>query len=269
MIEGFSGFGFPKAHGAAFGLLAYQSTWLRVHHPAEFLCALLNEQPMGFYVARHARPRRPAPRARGARPRRAAQRGRVHASTPDGAIRIGLAYVNGRARATRSEALVAARAERGGPVRLAGRARRAARGPAAAVARAPGVGGRVRRAHGRRPARGPVGAGRAAPSEARARARTQLALPLAAPRRPAAAPARRLGPDARRLRRHRPDHRRAPARPPAARPPRRGGHERRPRTRSPTAAASQVGGLVVARQRPGTANGIVFLLLEDETGRST
>jgi error-prone DNA polymerase len=49
MIRGFAGFGFPKAHGAAFGLLAYQSTFLRVHHPAEFLCALLNEQPMGFY----------------------------------------------------------------------------------------------------------------------------------------------------------------------------------------------------------------------------
>ena len=49
MIQGFSGFGFPKAHGAAFGLLAYQSTWLRVHYVQEFLCALLNEQPMGFY----------------------------------------------------------------------------------------------------------------------------------------------------------------------------------------------------------------------------
>jgi error-prone DNA polymerase len=49
MVQGFSGFGFPKAHGAAFGLLAYQSTWLRVHYAPEFLCSLLNEQPMGFY----------------------------------------------------------------------------------------------------------------------------------------------------------------------------------------------------------------------------
>ncbi len=48
-IVGFSGFGFPKAHSAAFGLLAYQSTWLRVHYAHEFLCGLLNEQPMGFY----------------------------------------------------------------------------------------------------------------------------------------------------------------------------------------------------------------------------
>src|SRR5204863_9898124 len=49
MVKGFSGFGFPKAHGAAFGLLAYQSTWLRVHYGPELLCSLLNEQPMGFY----------------------------------------------------------------------------------------------------------------------------------------------------------------------------------------------------------------------------
>ena len=48
-IRGFSGFGFPKAHAVAFGLLAYQSTWLRVHYAPEFLCSLLNEQPMGFY----------------------------------------------------------------------------------------------------------------------------------------------------------------------------------------------------------------------------
>ena len=48
-LVGFSGFGFPKSHAAAFGLLAYQSTWLRHYHPAEFLAALLNAQPMGFY----------------------------------------------------------------------------------------------------------------------------------------------------------------------------------------------------------------------------
>jgi error-prone DNA polymerase len=48
-LAGFSGFGFPKSHAAAFGLLAYQSTWLRHHYPREFLAALLNAQPMGFY----------------------------------------------------------------------------------------------------------------------------------------------------------------------------------------------------------------------------
>jgi error-prone DNA polymerase len=48
-LVGFSGFGFPKSHAAAFALLAYQSCWLRHHYPAEFLCALMNAQPMGFY----------------------------------------------------------------------------------------------------------------------------------------------------------------------------------------------------------------------------
>ena len=51
---------FPKSHAAAFGLLAYQSAWLRHHYPAEFLCALLNAQPMGFYPAGEPRQRRPA-----------------------------------------------------------------------------------------------------------------------------------------------------------------------------------------------------------------
>ncbi len=49
-IEGFAEFGFPKAHAAAFGLLAYQTAWLRTHYPAEFLCSLFNAQPMGFYA---------------------------------------------------------------------------------------------------------------------------------------------------------------------------------------------------------------------------
>ncbi len=48
-LLGFAEFGFPKSHGAAFALLAYQSTWLRRYFPPEYTCALLNEQPMGFY----------------------------------------------------------------------------------------------------------------------------------------------------------------------------------------------------------------------------
>ncbi len=48
-LVGFSNFGFPKAHASAFAVLAYQSAWLRRHHPAEFLAALINAQPMGFY----------------------------------------------------------------------------------------------------------------------------------------------------------------------------------------------------------------------------
>src|SRR3954447_3504589 len=94
-LVGFSGFGFPKSHAAAFGLLAYQSQWLRHHYPAEFLCSLLNAQPMGFYP--------PASLVRDA------QRRGVEVLSPDvnesgtwctlvaaqddQAVRIGLAYV--------------------------------------------------------------------------------------------------------------------------------------------------------------------------------
>jgi len=49
-IAGFAEFGFPKAHAAAFGLLAYQTAWLRTYYPSESLCALFNAQPMGFYA---------------------------------------------------------------------------------------------------------------------------------------------------------------------------------------------------------------------------
>jgi error-prone DNA polymerase len=49
-LTGFAEYGFPKSHAAAFALLAYQSCWLMHYHPAEFLCALLNNQPMGFYA---------------------------------------------------------------------------------------------------------------------------------------------------------------------------------------------------------------------------
>jgi error-prone DNA polymerase len=49
-VQGFAEFGFPKAHAAAFGLLAYQTAWLRTYYPTESLCALYNAQPMGFYA---------------------------------------------------------------------------------------------------------------------------------------------------------------------------------------------------------------------------
>jgi len=48
-VIAFSEFGFPKSHAAAFGLLAYQSAWLRRYHPVEYYVALYNNQPMGFY----------------------------------------------------------------------------------------------------------------------------------------------------------------------------------------------------------------------------
>ncbi len=115
MVAGFAGFGFPKAHSAAFGLLAYQSTWLRVHYGPEFLCALLNEQPMGFYAPDslvHEAQRRGIPvlpidvnasDAECTMERRDGELG----------VRMGLGYVNG-VNGADVQALVAARAS-GGP----------------------------------------------------------------------------------------------------------------------------------------------------------
>ena len=48
-IQGFGEYGFPESHAASFALLVYASAWLKVHHPAAFAAALVNSQPMGFY----------------------------------------------------------------------------------------------------------------------------------------------------------------------------------------------------------------------------
>ena len=49
-IEGFGEYGFPESHAASFAILVYASAWLKCHHPDVFACALLNSQPMGFYA---------------------------------------------------------------------------------------------------------------------------------------------------------------------------------------------------------------------------
>src|SRR5207302_1721679 len=91
-LVGFPGFGFPKSHAAAFGLLAYQSAWLRRYYPAEFLCALMNAQPMGFYP--------PSSLVRDAQRRGVevrpphVNRSEAQCGIEDGAVRVGLAYVH-------------------------------------------------------------------------------------------------------------------------------------------------------------------------------
>ncbi len=51
-IKGFGEYGFPESHAASFALLVYASGWLKCHHPAAFCAALINAQPMGFYAPR-------------------------------------------------------------------------------------------------------------------------------------------------------------------------------------------------------------------------
>ncbi|HEX2136534.1 MAG TPA: error-prone DNA polymerase [Microvirga sp.] len=49
-LEGFGSYGFPESHAASFALIAYASSWMKCHHPEVFCCAILNAQPMGFYA---------------------------------------------------------------------------------------------------------------------------------------------------------------------------------------------------------------------------
>ena len=105
-LAAFSGFGFPKSHAAAFALLAYQSAWLRRYYEVEFLCALLNAQPMGFYP--------PASLVRDAQRRGVTalppdvNASEASCSVEDGAVRVGVGYVQGVGEAD-AEAVAAGR----------------------------------------------------------------------------------------------------------------------------------------------------------------
>jgi error-prone DNA polymerase len=301
MIKGFSGFGFPKAHGAAFGLLAYQSTWLRVHYGPELLCSLMNEQPMGFYP--------PDALVHEAQLRGIAvlppdvNESKVECDIDnDGRVRIGLGYVRGVRRQEVDE-IVAAREAGGRFHSLAALASRASAGAsslellawsgavdsveaavesrgatveAAGAASAESMGsfagaklpgGRQdaelrARGNGRRIALWQLGV--ATPGVGVAGG-TQLALPLDLPAPPAL---RELSKWESMLADYGTTGLTTNAHPLALL-----------RERLPAGAVSsrdletrdhgtrvRAAGLVVARQRPGTANGIVFVLLEDEYG---
>jgi len=303
-IVGFSGFGFPKAHSAAFGLLAYQSTWLRVHYHPEFLCALLNEQPMGFYppdslvheaqrvgvrvlppcvVASSAScsvesvaawPRvlsgevsfRIPSHARGAR-KFAFPPPPAGAASGELAVRLGLGYVGG-VRADEVKALVQER-ESGGPWRSLGDLAGRSGASAETLGRLAWAGAcdalvpdDVPEDERRRTALWQLGV--AVPGT-QVDAGTQLSLPLdphSAPELRALSAWERMladyGSTGVTLREHplelmRPD---LPEDLSTSAQLERHPHGRRLR----------VAGLVVARQRPATANGVTFMLLEDEHG---
>lgn len=113
-LEAFANFGFPESHSVSFAYIVYSSAWIKYHHPAEFACALLNSQPMGFYsphtIVRDARrhgvetlgvcieaSRRDCtlePRSNEAGPQGFPMRG-WHADPSVHALRLGLRYVRG------------------------------------------------------------------------------------------------------------------------------------------------------------------------------
>jgi error-prone DNA polymerase len=272
-IQGFSGYGFPKAHSAAFGLLAYQSAWLRVHYGPEFLCSLLNEQPMGFYppdsLVHEAQRRgiRVAPVD--------VNRSKVlcHVESPreEGGVRgglqvrVGLGYVKG-VKKKEMEALVAER-EREGPYRgIAELASRSGAGLssleklawAGALDGIPSGSGSERREALWRV--GVTGAGRVAGSG------TQLALPMESPEPPQLEP---LGEWGKLIADYRSTGMTVEKHPMKL---------LRPGLDPQLVCTSdleetdhgsivEVAGMVIARQRPETANGVTFMLLEDERGQ--
>jgi error-prone DNA polymerase len=277
MVKGFSGFGFPKAHGAAFGLLAYQSTWLRVHFPMEFLCSLLNEQPMGFYppdALVHEAQRRgievDAPDVNDSGLECEIELGAEPAAGPR--VRIGLGYVRG-VREQEVSALVAARRAGGRFRSLSDLASRAGSSAAClellawsgacdslAVPATGAIGHRPGSA--RRVALWQLGVmtpGRRVPGG------TQLALPLDLPAPPAL---RQLSEWEAMLADYGTIGLTTRAHPLALLRERMapGVVTSRDLERLDHGQRVRIGGLVVARQRPGTASGVVFILLEDEHG---
>ena len=259
-IKGFGDYGFPESHAVSFALLVYASAWVKCHHPAIFACALLNSQPMGFYA--------PAQIVRDAQAHRVAvQPADVTAShwdctlEPDPrsaeglALRLGLRLVTGlgaedaeriaearaaapftsvanlaqRARLSRTalEALATADAFRG-----LGRDRRAALWDAAALS---GPAPPLAAAEGRE----------ADPCLPRATAGEQTVLDYAGTGLTLRAhPLKLLRPQLDAL----------------------GLADSRVLGRSPQGRRLRLPGLVLVRQRPGSANGVVFFTIEDEYG---
>ncbi len=248
-IEGFGSYGFPESHAASFALLVYVSAWLKCHHPAVFACALINSQPMGFYA--------PAQIVRDAREHGVAVRPvdvnysawgcTLEAEAGGYALRLGLCQVKGLSQAD-AERLVAGRGNfYAEPLALW---RRAGLAPAAleALARADAFGslGLDRRQalwaiQGLGAAPLPLFAASGEPEQGE---EPDVALPAAT----------RLS-----LKRH----------PVALLRGRLAGEGRMPAERLATLGHGKtvsVAGLTLVRQRPGTASGVIFLTLEDETG---
>ncbi len=256
-LVGFAGFGFPKSHAAAFALLAYQSAWLRRYYPGEFLCALMNAQPMGFYP--------PSSLVRDAQ-RRGVEvrpphinRSRAECTIEEGAVRVGIGYVQS---VGESEAL---EVEAGQPYSDLGD-----------LARRPPVhtdtlealvaAGTCDEWGARRELLWRLGV--TVRGETVGRGNRQLALPLEPtaeiPELPEQTSWERMLADYKHtslsvgvhpmqlLRPHLPAGVATSAELPE----------------TPNGSLIQLAGLTIARQRPSTANGIVFMLLEDEHGQS-
>ena len=256
-MKGFGDYGFPESHAASFALLAYASAWLKRHHPAAFCCALLNSQPMGFYspsqlvqdLRRHGVQVLPVDVNHSLAESSLDARG---AAAP--ALRLGLHLVKGLRMET-AHRLAEARAVRGfrSIAELTARAG-LDRGEVELLAQAGALvtlAGNRHQAHWQaraiepfRPLLGSAepddGVRLPAPTESADVVADYRSLGLSLGRHPVA------------LLRERGELERCC---PAAELPLRG-----------SGRFVRVGGLVTCRQRPGTASGVLFLTLEDDTG---
>jgi error-prone DNA polymerase len=253
-IQGFGEYGFPESHAASFALLVYVSSWIKVHHPAAFAAALVNSQPMGFYspstilqdAQRHGVEVRPVCVVR--------SDWDCTLETPL-SVRVGLRQVRGLGEET-GRRIEKARAGAGFEC-VEDLSSRAAlkKGELEALAEA---GALEPLLEGRREAIWKVHAPRVEPSSLFARAELGDPLPSLAPLSRAEA----LVLDYERTGLSVGDH------------PMRLLRERLPKRfkRAADLETSKNGervsaaGLVICRQRPGTASGVVFVTMEDETG---
>ncbi|TAM60496.1 DNA polymerase III subunit alpha [bacterium] len=258
MLQGFADYGFPESHAASFALLVYASAYLKRHHPAVFTAALLNAQPMGFYsvstIVNDAKRHRIA-----VRPPRVNASGWWSCAVDDGTVQLGYQLVRdvGERRRERIETALA----QGRPFAdLVDFARRT-RLPRAALESLASVGAFEPWYRDRRRALWEV----AALVEREERGELGRLMDVeegVAPLAPPSAPEETaldfwgLGLT---TRRHPISYVRGLLQ-------RRGVSSAAALARLHDGVRARVGGLVITRQRPGTAKGFVFLTLEDETG---
>ena len=256
-MKGFGDYGFPESHAASFALLAYASAWLKCHHPAAFCCALLNSQPMGFYspsqlvqdLRRHGVRVLPVDVSRSM-----AESSLETAEGTATSVRLGLHMVKGL-RMDTAQRIVEARTRHNlQSITALCAAAGLDRGEVELLAQAGALGslaGNRHQAHWQARAIEPPrpllvcpelddGVALPPPSESQNVVADYRSLGLSLGRHPVA------------LLRERGEFQRCC---PAAELPRRG-----------SGRFVRVGGLVTCRQRPGTASGVLFLTLEDDTG---
>ncbi|HEY5544388.1 MAG TPA: error-prone DNA polymerase [Candidatus Binatia bacterium] len=259
-IRGFGEYGFPESHAASFALIAYATAWLKCHYPAEFACSLLNAQPMGFYmpatIVEDAKRHHVVMRSIDAQASECDCTLESCAESAGGfAVRMGLRFVKGLGE---RELQRIARARHLAPfASLPDFARRTAldEGSLSALAEAGAFDSlQVDR--------------RTALWEVRRLVRQQKeSLSLAArEQKPAFNSLSDFEEVSWDYRRTSHSTRRHPLEPMRASLIRRGLPDARTVASMPNGAKVRYAGLVICRQRPGTAGGVVFMTLEDETG---